>query len=210
MQQVTTKNNCIEHGIILPDSFWERAESYRELVEKYNLSHGLMSLKELPNFYPRHLIDCLSPLLFLEFKDGISILDYGSGGGFPGVVLALALHKCKFLFVESNQKKSAFLKICKTELKIKNCWVHCDRAEIIKTKYNIVTIRATGPLEISIPRAINLLTEKGKLIVWVGPSSLSTVTTIANTIPYSSCILYDYPPALIPNYNLKLFVISLD
>ena len=78
----------------------------------------------------------------ISFEDNTSILDVGTGGGFPGIPLAILFPNCKFHLVDSIQKKINVVNIIVKELELKNVKTSCCRAESVKDKYDFVISRA--------------------------------------------------------------------
>jgi len=115
----------------------------------------------------KHLLDSLS---IHDLLEGDTIADIGSGGGTPGIPLAIAFPKKQFLLIESKQKKAAFLVEAVNQLKLKNVRVINKRAEeaaATKAPETIVS-RALGSLDYFIEVAGHLLPKKGKAIAMKG------------------------------------------
>jgi len=99
-------------------------EKYKELLLKWNKTHNLVSKSQARNL-DEHIEDSLSVSDLL----GPEVLDLGSGGGFPGIPLAIKNPTKKFYLVESNAKKSAFLLNTSNQLELKNIKVYNERIE---------------------------------------------------------------------------------
>lgn len=99
-------------------------EKYKELLLKWNKTHNLVSKSQARNL-DEHIEDSLSVSGLL----GPEVLDLGSGGGFPGIPLAIKNPTKKFYLVESNAKKSAFLLNTSNQLELKNVKVYNKRIE---------------------------------------------------------------------------------
>ena len=99
-------------------------EKYKELLLKWNKTHNLVSKSQARNL-DEHIEDSLSVSDLL----GPEVLDLGSGGGFPGIALAIKNPTKKFYLVESNEKKSAFLLNTSNQLELKNVKVYNKRIE---------------------------------------------------------------------------------
>ena len=102
-------------------------DKYKELLLKWNKTHNLVSKSQAQNL-DEHIEDSLSVSIFL----GPEILDLGSGGGFPGIPLAIKNPAKKFHLVESNAKKAAFLLNTTNQLKLKNVKVYNKRIEDLR------------------------------------------------------------------------------
>ena len=120
-----------------------------------------------------HVADSLSGLEFAELRSADRIADLGSGAGFPGLVLALALVPIRCDLIESSSRKCAFLRRAIERSGAVNAAVVCERAESWATgegreAYDAVTVRAVGRLAALAELASPLLREGGALVAWKG------------------------------------------
>ena len=154
-------------GLSLSGDQIEKNLSYLRLLLETNQEYNLTSITDTKEATIKHLLDSLSIYQLLE---GETIADIGSGGGTPGIPLAIALPKKKFLLVESKQKKAAFLVGAVKQLKLKNVRVINKRAEEVTATRAPETIisRALGSLDYFIDVAGHLLPKKGKAIAMKG------------------------------------------
>ncbi len=134
---------------------FEALKKYQELVCKWNKTINLVSDKSLEDFWERHIIDSLQLLKFIDNKD-ISLIDVGSGGGLPGIILSIAGIK-NVTLVESDVRKAAFLlqaaSISSYKVNIIN-----DRIENIDFSCDILTCRAWASIDniLKLTRKINI------------------------------------------------------
>ena len=154
-------------GLSLSGDQIEKNLSYLKLLLETNQEYNLTSITDTKEATIKHLLDSLSIYQLLE---GETIADIGSGGGTPGIPLAIAFPKKKFLLVESKQKKAAFLVGAVKQLKLKNVRVINKRAEEVTATRAPETIisRALGSLDYFIGVAGHLLPKKGKAIAMKG------------------------------------------
>ena len=154
-------------GLSLSGDQIEKNLSYLKLLLETNQEYNLTSITDTKEATIKHLLDSLSIYQLLE---GETIADIGSGGGTPGIPLAIAFPKKKFLLVESKQKKAAFLVGVVKQLKLKNVRVINKRAEEVAATRAPETIisRALGSLDYFIDVAGHLLPKKGKAIAMKG------------------------------------------
>ena len=154
-------------GLSLSGDQIEKNLSYLKLLLETNQEYNLTSITDTQEATIKHLLDSLSIHQLLE---GETIADIGSGGGTPGIPLAIAFPKKKFLLVESKQKKAAFLVGAVKQLKLKNVRVINKRAEEVAATRTPETIisRALGSLDYFIDVAGHLLPKKGKAIAMKG------------------------------------------
>jgi 16S rRNA (guanine527-N7)-methyltransferase len=116
-------------------------EIYRNWNEKINV----ISRKDIDLLYERHVLHSLAIAKVISFKPNTDILDVGTGGGFPGIPLAILFPECKFTLVDSIGKKIQVVKAVADELGLKNVSSFHMRAEQLKTHYDFVLSRAVAP-----------------------------------------------------------------
>ncbi len=118
-----------------------------------------------------HVADALVALAVPAVRDAAAIADLGSGAGFPGLVLAVALPGAHVWLVESNGRKCAFLNRVIAELRLGNVNAVPERAEAWQdgiAACDVVTARALAPLNVIVEYAAPLLREGGSLVAWKG------------------------------------------
>ena len=102
----------------LPSGFDENCEKFSEIILKYNKIHNITGAKTKQKIF-ENIEDSLYPITFLETKKIKKAIDVGSGAGFPGLVLAMAMQNTSFTLFEPIAKKSSFLHLVKTTLGLK-------------------------------------------------------------------------------------------
>ena len=122
-------------------------ESLYELYKYWNSRINVISRKDIDYFYLRHVMHSLSIAKFLKFKAGSSILDLGSGGGFPGVPLSIMFPEVHFHLVDSITKKIKVISDVKQKLKLENITTYNDRVENLNFNVDFVVCRAVAPLQ---------------------------------------------------------------
>ena len=114
----------------------------REWNEKVNL----ISRKDIEYLDQRHLAHCLAITNHLKLEDGARILDVGTGGGFPGAIMAICYPQAKFTLIDSIGKKVAVVQDIVDRLCLKNVEVRQIRAEEVRTQFDFITGRAVKNL----------------------------------------------------------------
>ncbi|MBO4752651.1 MAG: 16S rRNA (guanine(527)-N(7))-methyltransferase RsmG [Bacteroidales bacterium] len=116
------------------------------LYEDWNSKINLISRKDMENFYEHHVLHSLAIAKVQPFKTMAEILDVGTGGGFPGVPLAIMFPDSQFHLVDSIGKKIKVVQDVIEQLDLKNCRAEQIRAEQIKGEYDFVVSRAVTTL----------------------------------------------------------------
>jgi 16S rRNA (guanine527-N7)-methyltransferase len=117
---------------------------YKEWNEKINV----ISRKDIDGLYEKHVLHSLSIAAAFEFADGTGIMDLGTGGGFPGIPLAIYFPQVKFHLVDSIAKKLKVAEAIAENIGLKNVTIQHTRAEDIKNrKFDFVVSRAVAPLK---------------------------------------------------------------
>jgi len=124
------------------DQFNQMGDLYRE----WNNSINLISRKDLDNLYERHILHSLAIAKIISFKPGTSIMDAGTGGGFPGIPLAIIFHDSKFHLVDSTMKKLKAVEAISTSLGLENITTQHIRLEDLKDNFDFVVSRAVTSL----------------------------------------------------------------
>ena len=120
----------------------ENFSRLEELYSTWNNQINVISRKDTENFYERHVLHSLGIAKIMEFKDGSEILDIGTGGGFPGIPLAILFPNCQFTLVDSIGKKIKVVNEVAKALDLKNVQGIHARAESINKKFDFIVSRA--------------------------------------------------------------------
>ena len=130
-----------ELGLALGRGERNKLLQYLALLEKWNQAFNLTAIRDVGRMVSGHLLDCLSVVPYLT---GTRMLDAGSGAGFPGIPVAVAKPDIQVVLLDSNQKKTAFLRQAVADLQLKNATVVCERVEAWRTgeKFDFIISRA--------------------------------------------------------------------
>jgi 16S rRNA (guanine527-N7)-methyltransferase len=157
-------------GLALAPLHIEKLLAYLALLAKWNKVYNLTAVRDEAKMVSHHLLDSLAVLPHISAK---RLLDVGSGGGLPGIPLAIARPQMRVTLLDSNQKKAAFLKQAAIELELGNVEVTSDRVEEFDAPegYNVIISRAFADLGEFLSAARHLLAPGGRLVAmkWVVP-----------------------------------------
>jgi 16S rRNA (guanine527-N7)-methyltransferase len=117
-----------------------------DLYKEWNEKINVISRKDMEHLYEKHVLHSLSIYRFAPFQPGSKVLDIGTGGGFPGIPLAIMMPEVKFTLVDSIGKKIKVVQGVAEALQLKNVEAYHERAEKIKGKFDFVVSRAVTVL----------------------------------------------------------------
>jgi 16S rRNA (guanine527-N7)-methyltransferase len=120
----------------------EQFDRLQELYEDWNAKINVISRKDMEQFYVHHVLHSLGIAKVMRFQPGTKVLDIGTGGGFPGIPLAILFPDTHFLLVDSIGKKITVVKEVAKALKLSNVEAQQARAESLVRKYDFVISRA--------------------------------------------------------------------
>ncbi len=132
-----------------PDLTEEQKDQFAQLQSLYadwNDKINVISRKDIENIYERHVLHSLGMAKVINFKKGTTLLDVGTGGGFPGIPLAILFPECHFHLVDSIGKKIKVVNAVSESLRLTNVKGEHARAEQIKDEYDFVISRAVTRL----------------------------------------------------------------
>jgi 16S rRNA (guanine527-N7)-methyltransferase len=159
----------------LPPEFASRIEDYVGLLLRANKRLNLTRITEPHEIARLHLLDAVARVTLLDTTGARSAVDLGSGGGIPGIPLAIARPEIRWVLVDSVSKKAAVLREFVKALSLPNVSVIAERAETMgrsplhRERYDFVAARACAPLPVLAELAMPLLAIDGTLLAWKGP-----------------------------------------
>ncbi len=173
-------------------------ETFVEAFMVYNSHTNLSAIRDKDAIWQKHIIDSLAPLSFMELSG--RLLDIGTGGGFPGIPLAIARPELRVTLLDSVGKK---IKACDSfihDLQLKNAVAHQARAESLhrdsawRKSYDIVTSRATAYLPTLLAWAEPFMKKDGQLLVYKTPSQeeMNDGVKMARSLKLKITNLYTY------------------
>ncbi len=124
----------------------QQFKQLQPLYAEWNAQINVISRKDFSEFYERHVLHSLAIAKFINFTGGTKVLDVGTGGGFPGIPLAILFPKVQFHLVDSIGKKIKVVNGVATSLNLKNVTAEQIRAEQLKQQYDFIVSRAVTKL----------------------------------------------------------------
>jgi 16S rRNA (guanine527-N7)-methyltransferase len=160
------KSTLISQNIELPDNFFYNVQKYKEHLHKWNKIHNLTGAKDnvtVDNF----IYDAVFPVSFLPKVD--SLMDIGTGAGFPGMILAFALPNTEVTLVEPLVKRASFLQFIKADLELPNVTVVKKRVEEMEPKiFDMITSRAVTDTKMLLKLSENFQDDRTKFLFYKG------------------------------------------
>ena len=130
----------------LSDVQIEQFSKLQELYQDWNLKINVVSRKDIDELYLRHVLHSLAIAKVIQFKDGSKLLDVGTGGGFPGIPLAILFPECSFHLVDSIAKKLKVVNEVVQGLGLTNVKTTHSRVEAINDTYDFIISRAVAAM----------------------------------------------------------------
>lgn len=135
-------NLIIKHFPELSDLQIQQFKALQHLYRVWNLKINLISRKDIESLYLKHVLHSLAIAKYINFSPKASVLDVGTGGGFPGIPLAILFPDTQFHLVDSIQKKIKVVAAISSDLNLRNIKVQHCRAEELDGLYDFVVSRA--------------------------------------------------------------------
>ncbi|MBS1130027.1 MAG: rRNA m(7)G-527 methyltransferase [Proteobacteria bacterium] len=177
-------------GIDLPDEAQQKLLAFRDLLLKWNKTYNLTALRDPAQAISHHLLDSLA---ILPHVGSGNLLDVGSGGGLPGIPLAIARPDLSVSMVDTVQKKTTFLQQAVIELALRNVTVHHARVEEMQGQYAQISSRAFAEIGLFISLTRHLLAPNGRWLAMKGvrpdeelkalPADIAVEAIIPLTVP---------------------------
>ena len=135
---------------------WSLLERMAALHREWNAKINLVSRKDIDNLEWHHYAPCVAAVKFLRLMNGATLLDVGTGGGFPGLILAALYPQARFTLADSVGKKITVVSDIAQQLGLRNVEVKNIRVETLRREYDFVTGRAVA----SLPAFVQLVRER--------------------------------------------------
>jgi 16S rRNA (guanine527-N7)-methyltransferase len=175
-------DDCGDLGLAFDEGDVERLGRFLELLLDANQQFNLTRITDPAEAWHRHVYDSLTLLPIIASVDAKRIIDIGSGGGLPGLVLAITMPDVQITLVESTGKKARFMEEAAKTLGLGNVVILDDRAETIgrdrahhREQYDVVTARAVGKLPVLLELTVPLARVGGLVLAIKGQSALEEI-----------------------------------
>lgn len=190
--------------LALPDDAEAKLSAYLALLDKWNRVYNLTAVREIERMVSHHLLDSLAIVPYIEAG---RVLDVGSGGGLPGIPLAIARPELQVTLIDSVAKKTAFLLQAKAELGLENVSVVTGRVETHQdaTKFNTITSRAFSDLKELVTVTRHLLAPGGRWLAMKGLYPHEEIAALPDWVRVSA-----NPVLSIPNLDATRHLIILE
>lgn len=139
-------DSIIKYFPAITDEQRHQYEQLFELYKDWNSKINVISRKDIDNLYEHHVLHSLAIAKALRFKDGTKIMDFGCGGGFPGIPLAIMFPECQFKLIDGTGKKIRVCQEIASAIGLKNVVAEHLRGENEKGKFDFIVSRAVMPL----------------------------------------------------------------
>ena len=140
----------------LTDTQKDQYNQLKSLYLDWNSKINVISRKDMEHFYEHHVLHSLAIAKYFEFLPGMRVMDLGTGGGFPGIPLAILFPQTEFYLIDGTGKKINVVNAVKDAIGLQNVVAEHKRAEEVKDKFDIVTGRAV----MTLPEIANLAGNK--------------------------------------------------
>ena len=195
----------------ISEDTWPILERWAELLREWNAKINLISRKDIDALEERHLVHCLAITNTLTLKKGARILDVGTGGGLPGLPMAICYPQAKFTLIDSIAKKVGVVQSIADELGLANVEAKQVRAEALKSQFDFVTGRAVKNLPEFLSWIFNNLQKGNKhslsngVIYWKGGSIEAELKPLG--LQFKTCV--DLERALGDPYFKDKFILHI-
>ena len=174
------KTTLLQDNITLPDNFFYNIQKYKEHLFKWNKIHNMTGAKD-ENTINHFIYDAVFPVSFLPKTK--TLMDIGTGAGFPGMILAIALPDTQVTLVEPLMKRASFLQFIKADLELDNVTVVKKRVEEMQPQiFDIITSRAVTDTKMLLKLSENFRDENSQLLFYKGEKVYDEVESLEHQI----------------------------
>ena len=197
-----------ELGIRLNEKMSDNFFMYKDLLLEWNEKINLTAITEEREIILKHFIDSISILTAVEMKKEISIVDIGTGAGFPGIPVKIVYPDCKMTLIDSLNKRVKFLQEVITKLQLQDITAVHGRAEDVgqdknhREKYDLCLSRAVANLSVLAEFCLPMVKIGGEFISLKGPDATEEISTAKTAINILGGEISDIKKLKIPNSDI--------
>ena len=182
-------------GVALPEGGHAKLAAYLALLAKWNRTYNLTAIREPERMVTHHALDSLAVVPHLPAREGIAVLDVGSGGGLPGIPIAIARPDAHVVLVDSASKKAAFLAQAAIELPLPTVEAVASRVEDYASarKFDVVISRAFSDLATFATASARHLAPHGILVAMKGVHPDEELAELPDGIDVAAAPRLDVP-----------------
>jgi 16S rRNA (guanine527-N7)-methyltransferase len=192
------RSGCRALGFSVSDAELRALLDHLDAVRAWSRRVNLVAPNDLPRLVSRHVLDSLTALSWLPTDQTLTLLDIGSGAGFPGIPLQILRPNLHVTLLESRRKRALFLRKVIGQLFCPHLSVLHARAEDLADhpehtrRYDFITLRAVAPLAQAVRIALPLLAPSGRIIAYRGPDAREEVRLLLDECPSLPIVLLDH------------------
>lgn len=182
------KANATDYDIVISDDLAKKLEIYGTLLKEWNDKINLTAIKDDEGIAVKHFLDCLLVSKVADFKDGLNVIDVGTGAGFPGLVIAAAYPNVNVTLLDSTGKKLKAVENMAEEMGVKNVKIVHSRAEDagknpeFRGKYDFATARAVAELRVLLEYTLPFVKVGGSFLSLKGATAKEEIDSAGNSL----------------------------
>lgn len=182
------KEHCSDYGIEFNQDLAEKLEIYGRLLKEWNDKINLTAIKDDEGIAVKHFLDCLLVSKVTDFKNGMKVIDVGTGAGFPGLVIAAAYPDVNVTLLDSTGKKLKAVENMAEEMGVKNVQIVHSRAEDagknpeFREKYDFATARAVAELRVLLEYTLPFVKKDGYFLSLKGATAKEEIDGAGNSL----------------------------
>jgi 16S rRNA (guanine(527)-N(7))-methyltransferase RsmG len=211
------KKGAASFGVALSDFQLEQFSLYNDYLMSWNAKINLTAITNPDEVVSKHFVDSIAACAILDMSHSPSLVDIGSGAGFPGFALKIAFPGIKLTAIESICKKVRFLEKMTVELNMENVRILGIRAEDVPKQlpelvstYDIATARGVADVKLLLRYSKPLLAKCSSLLLWKGRDEIATLPKQMTLIESEGFCLHSTKPYMIPLWEVERFLIRFE
>ena len=203
-------------GLLADEKCLHSLQQFTKELLRVNAVMNITAITQLEDIVSKHYLDSLSPLITGHFSEGAKVMDVGSGGGFPGVVLKIARNDLKMTFLDSQKKRITFLEDTGQLLGLSGCEYLHKRAEDggkdekLRESFDIAVSRAVATLPVLCEWCLPYVRVGGKFIAMKGPEPKEEVERAKAAISLLGGRLLDIKETVFWNETIRHSLIVIE